>query len=232
MPFQITGDLANQVTWAHDRIGYIDQFLSPDEVSFVTRELEYAYWRPSPTYQAMPDGTRRDIVNSFRSSDSAYYHWFTPQLLDFLSRVDRRISAAFGLRPECLEPWQATRYKPGGSFEFHRDSGYWGDHPAGERITTFLLHLIAADAGGATSFRALGIDVPPAPGRLVFWRNLDDESGLADYRMIHSGAPVEKGTKLTLASWQRERPFPRDLASNVTQRQTQEESEARYGEKA
>jgi hypothetical protein len=98
----------------------------------------------------------------------------------------------------------------------------WSDHPAGERITTFL-------PGITMKFERSTWLIARC---LVFWRNLDDESGLADYRMIHSGAPVEKGTKLTLASWQRERPFPRDLASNVTQRQTQEESEARYGEKA
>ena len=177
-------------------------------MSFVTSELRYAYWRPSPTYQAMPDGTRRDVVNSFRRSESAYYHWFSRKLLDFLAGVDRRVSTAFGFERPCLEPWQATRYKPGGSFEFHRDSGYWSDHPAGERITTFLLHVVAADAGGATSFRALNLDVPAAAGRLVFWLNLH-QNRRADHRMIHSGAPVEKGVKLTLASWQRERPFPR-----------------------
>jgi prolyl 4-hydroxylase len=213
--FNLTADFADRVVWVHERIGYVDQFLSPDEVTFVKGELQYAYWRPSPTYQAMPDGTRQDVVNSFRSSESAYYHWFTPKLLEFLSDLDQRVSTAFGFDTPCIEPWQATRYMPGGSFEFHRDSGYWGDHPAGERIITFLLHLIPADAGGATAFRALSLDVPAAPGRLVFWLNLL-ENGRADYRMIHSGAPVEKGIKLTLASWQRERPFPRDLADRST----------------
>jgi hypothetical protein len=208
MRVNLVRHFADRIVWLHDRIGYIDSFLSADDVSFVTSELQYAYWRPSPTYQAMPDGTRRDVVNSFRKSESAYYHWFTPKLLDFLADVDQRISAAFGFRPECLEPWQATRYKPGGAFEFHRDSGYWSDHPAGERITTFLLHVVAADVGGSTSFRALNLDVAAAPGRLVFWLNLHD-TGRADYRMIHSGAPVEKGTKVTLATWQREHPFPR-----------------------
>lgn len=201
-------NFGERVVWLHDRVGYIDRFLSQDDVSLVTRELRYAYWRPSPTYEAMPDGTRRDIVNSFRKSDSAYYHWFSPTLLAFLEKMDERISTAFAFERACLEPWQATRYKPGGSFEFHRDSGYWGDHPAGERITTFLLHLVAADVGGSTLFRALNLEVQAAPGRLVFWLNLHDD-GTADYRMIHSGAPVEKGTKVTLASWQRERPFPR-----------------------
>jgi hypothetical protein len=157
----------------------------------------------------MPDGTMQDVVNGFRTSESAYHHWFTPKLQDLLTSLDQRTCTAFGFEHECLEPWQATRYKPGGSFEFHRDSGYWGDHPAGERITTFLLHLVAADVGGSTSFRALDLIVPAAPGRLVFWLNLNDNNGRADYRMIHSGAPVEKGTKLTLASWQRQRPFPR-----------------------
>jgi hypothetical protein len=223
----------DQLVFLHDRIGYIDRFLSPDDVSFVTRELQYAYWRPSPTYQAMPDGTARDVVNSFRTSESAYYHWFTPKLLDFLANLDQRVSSLFGFDTACLEPWQATRYKPGGSFEFHRDSGYWSDHPAGDRITTFLLHLVPADVGGATSFRALGFDVPAAPGRLVFWLNLHDDTGQADYRMIHSGAPVEKGIKLTLASWQRQRPFPRDLKHRVALTgQTLSQGEAQHADEA
>jgi hypothetical protein len=208
MEFHLVKQLADRVVWLHDRLGYIDQFLSPADVSLVTSELQYAYWRPSPTYVAMPDGTRRDIMHSFRTSESAYHHWFTPTLLELLASVDRQISTGFGFEVDCLEPWQATRYNPGGEFEFHRDSGYWGDHPAGERITTFLLHLVAAEVGGSTVFRALGVDVPPAPGRLVFWLNLH-ENGQADHRMIHSGAPVERGTKVTLVSWQRERAFPR-----------------------
>ena len=229
MRFKLRKSFANRVVWLHECIGYVDQFLSADDVSLVTKELEFAYWRPSPTYVAMPDGTRKDIVNTFRTSDSAYYHWFTPGLLEFLTGVDRRVSDAFKFDVECLEPWQATRYKPGGSFEYHRDSGYWGDHPSGERITTFLLHLIAADAGGSTSFRALNIDVPPAPGRLVFWLNLHDDGG-ADYRMIHSGAPVKKGIKLTLASWQRQRPFPRDLPAVLAAVEREEREEERHAD--
>jgi hypothetical protein len=231
MRFKLQRQFADRVVWLHDSIGYLDQFLSAEDVAFVTSELRYAYWRPSPTYQAMPDGTRQDVVNTFRTSESAYYHWFTPKLLEFLAGVDRRISSAFRFQRECLEPWQATRYQPGGSFEFHRDSGYWSDHPSGERITTFLLHLVAAEVGGSTTFRALGLDVPPAPGRLVFWLNLHD-NGVADYRMIHSGAPVEKGTKLTLASWQRERPFPRVDAPGGRRDRRVEKGETRHADEA
>jgi hypothetical protein len=228
MPFKLVQHFADRVVWVHDRIGYVDRFLSTEDLSWVIHELRFAYWRPSPTYQSSPDGTMQDVVNSFRTSESAYYHWFTPQLLDFLATLDQRVSTSFGFGPDCLEPWQATRYKSGGSFEFHRDSGYWTDHPAGERITTFLLHLIAADLGGSTSFRALDLDVPAAPGRLVFWLNLHDNSGRADHCMIHSGAPVEKGTKLTLATWQRERPFARAHAQrDVDETDALKEREAR-----
>jgi len=209
MQFGLVQHFADRVVWLHDRIGYVDRFLSGDEVSLVTSELQFAYWQPSPTYQPTPDGTMQDVVTDFRTSESAYYRWFTAKLVDFLGNLDQRIGSAFGFEAEYLEPWQATRYKPGGFFDFHRDSGYWSDHAAGERITTFLLHLVAADAGGSTLFRALDVDVPAAPGRLVFWLNLHDNNGQADYRMIHSSAPVKKGSKLTLATWQRQRPFPR-----------------------
>lgn len=209
MPFNLIRDFADRVVWVHDRIGYADRFLSDGDLCAVTQELRYAYWQPSPTYQAMPDGTMRNVVNGFRTSETALCHWFPSKLADFLTDIDRKISTAFGFPPEYLEPWQATRYAPGGSFDFHLDAGYWKDHPARERITTFLLHLTAADAGGATAFRALDVTVPAAPGRLVFWLNLHDETGRADFRMMHASAPVEKGTKMTLATWQRQRPFPR-----------------------
>jgi hypothetical protein len=220
MPFNLVKHFADRIVWLHERVGYVDAFLSPDDTHFVARELQYSYWQSSPTLEALPDGRRRNVVNSFRTSESAYYHWFTPSLMELLADVDRQISTAFRFPRECLEPWQATRYKPGGSFEFHRDSGYWTDHPAGERVTTFLLHLVAADAGGSTSFRALGFDVLPAPGRLVFWLNLH-EDGRTDYRMIHSSAPVEKGNKLTLVTWQRQLAFPRPDAAIISLRQTQ-----------
>src|SRR5215469_7654892 len=93
--FNLARDFADQVVWLHDRIGYVDRFLSNDDVSFVASELQYAYWRPSPTYEALPDGTRRDVVNSFRTSESAYYQWFSPKLLDFLEHLDRRVSTLF-----------------------------------------------------------------------------------------------------------------------------------------
>jgi hypothetical protein len=209
MTFNLIPDFADRVLWLHERIGYVDQFLSDDELGLLTQELRYAYWQPSPTYQAMPDGSMQNVVNDFRTSESAYYHWFTSKFANCLADLDRKIGAAFGFRPEYLEPWQATRYAPGGSIRFHLDAGYWRDHPARERITTFLLHLVAPDAGGATAFRALDVQVPAAPGRLVFWLNLHDDTGLADHRMRHSGMPVQKGTKVTLATWQRQRPFPR-----------------------
>jgi hypothetical protein len=231
MKFKLAKHLADRTVWLHERVGYVDLFLSPEHVRLVIEELKYAYWQPSPTYEALPDGTRRNIVNRFRSSESAYYHWFSPKLLAFLANIDRQISTAFGFASECLEPWQATRYKPGGSFEFHRDSGYWADDPAGERVTTFLLHLVAADAGGSTSFRALGFEVAAAPGRLVFWLNLND-NGQADHRMIHSGTPVEKGTKVTLATWQRQHPFPRFDGTSLLQKQTHLESEAKHADEA
>jgi hypothetical protein len=62
MQFNLVRHFGDRVVWPHERIGYVDAFLSSDDVALVTRELRFAYWRPSPTYQTMPDGTMQDIV--------------------------------------------------------------------------------------------------------------------------------------------------------------------------
>ena len=116
------------------------------------------------------------------------------------------MNVLFGVNPDHLEPWQATKYQIGGKFDYHLDAGYWTKHPAGERILTFLIYLTTPQKGGGTRFRALDLYVEANAGRLLVWNNLFSD-GNCNHMMIPSFTPLEKGEKITLVSWRREYKF-------------------------
>lgn len=183
---------------------WIDGFLAPEQCAAILDELRWAFWTPSTVVARAATGGLRARASAMRVSESTHETWFSEPLVAELRALEVRIAAAFGIRPERCEPWQATRYRRGGSFDYHHDSGHWGHEPAGEREWTLLLHLRAPTAGGSTHFRALDVDVPARAGRLVVWRNLLP-GGARDPAMLHAGMPVDRGTKTVLVTWARQR---------------------------
>jgi prolyl 4-hydroxylase len=189
-----------------DEIFVVDGFLSDSDREAILDELDVALWRTSLTYQRQEDHTYRDVLSDMRASETAHHDFFGDALVEQLDALDARLEQEFGFDRVDLEHWQATRYGPGGSFDYHLDAGYWSDHYAGERILTFLVYLEAPESGGETHFRARDVVVQPRPGRLLVWRNLF-EDGRANHQMIHSGTPVVAGRKTTLVTWQRQKRF-------------------------
>lgn len=183
-----------------------DDFLSPAACRQVLDELEFTLWRPSLTYLQQADGTRADVLSTLRVSNTAQQRWFTDELQSTLRGIERRLSRRFQLDPAYLESWQATDYPRGGGFYYHLDSGYWDDHPAGDRMLTFLLYLTTPRRGGGTHFRARDVRLQARAGRLVVWNNLFD-NGDCNHGMIHSSVPLQAGSKTTLVSWLRQKPF-------------------------
>jgi prolyl 4-hydroxylase len=183
-----------------------DNFLSATECQLILDELTVAYWQPSLTYQKQPDGDYLNVLTPFRVSDTAHEEWFSGKLEAMLRRVESRIQKRFGVAPSHLEQWQATDYCRNGKFDYHLDAGYWGKHFAGERLHTFLLYLNTPQKGGGTHFRALDAYVDAKAGRLLIWNNLFPD-GECDARMIHSSAPLLRGKKTTLVTWQRQKTF-------------------------
>lgn len=184
----------------------VDDFLSRGECERMRKELDFTFWRPSLTYQRQPDDAYRHVLTDTRVSDTAHQDLFSDALLDLLGKIEARLCASFGIEPVLLESWQATRYPIGGKFDYHLDSGYWDDHHAGDRVRTFLLHLATPDIGGGTHFRALDVLVEARERRLVVWDDLFPD-GSPNHSMIHAGLPLLAGEKVTLVTWQRQRPF-------------------------
>ncbi len=197
---------ASGKTILSEEICFIDGFISGKECDLLLDELSIAFWEPSLTYQKQEDSSYRNNLTDFRLSETAHQEWFTDDLNTMLGVIDRRIGDEFGVDPAFMEAWQATDYPIGGKFDYHLDAGYWSDHYAGDRILTFLLYLTTPEEGGGTHFRALDQYVEARAGRLLVWTNLFP-NGDCDHRMIHSGAPLLKGRKTTLVSWERQKRF-------------------------
>jgi hypothetical protein len=189
-----------------DTLLVLDGFLSAPECDQILNELDYAFWRPSLTYQRQSDDTYKNVLADTRVSDTAHHDMFPDGLIELLATVESRLEASFDAPRATLEWWQATRYPVDGKFDYHLDAGYWEDHHAGDRVRTFLLFLTTPAAGGGTHFRALDVLVEAKAGRLLVWDNLFAD-GTPDHRMIHSGTPLREGRKVTLLTWQRQRRF-------------------------
>ena len=66
----------------------------------------------------------------------------------------------------------------------------------------------AAFDGGNTVFPALNITVRPKKGSALIWRNVDySVPPRPDFRTLHEGREVTRGTKFALNVWVVEEPF-------------------------
>lgn len=191
---------------ATDRVRCIDGFLSPRTCALLVEEIDGAWFWPSTVVHAGADGAPIVHTGAGRRSDTTTEEWIGERGRRALRRIEGRVCALLDVSRHRLETWQATRYRSGGRFDTHHDSGMFGDEPAGERVTTVLIYLSTPRSGGATRFGRLGISVAARAGRLVVWHNLDD-TGAPDPDVQHAAMPV-RGPKLILTTWIRERPIP------------------------
>jgi prolyl 4-hydroxylase len=188
-----------------DEIVWIDGFLSARACEAITEELNYCFWSRSSVV-SYRDGTWRSGVSNTRTSETTTAQWFSSALRRELARVDKRIERTLCEKPSTFEGWQATRYGAGQRFDDHYDFGHCRHEPAGMRIATVLIYLQCPRAGGGTRFRDLDLEVDAVSGRLLYFRNVLPD-GSDNLRMMHSGLPVERGRKVTLVNWVRERPL-------------------------
>jgi prolyl 4-hydroxylase len=157
-----------------------------------------------------------------RTSSGAHFLPGTSALAD---AIQRRIMSVIGLPMDRAEPLQVQHYVPGQEYAPHFD--YFdtttdqdadpaaGSSPGpvsttvsrfGQRVATMICYLSAVDAGGATVFPAVGLEVRPRPGRAVYFTYLDAD-GAVDPMSLHAGAPVDEGEKWIVTQWCRERPY-------------------------
>lgn len=181
----------------------IDAFVPVTECARILAEAELGIWIGSDVEGEVDWGAG----GSGRTSQSLVLGGgFGPWATRWLRRIEQKLHDRLHVDPQCLEPWQMTRYRRGEAYDYHLDCGAWKRHPSGERARSIMLVLEQPACGGATHFRAQALTIRPRVGRLVVWRNLLP-GGACNHAMIHSGRPVWRGRKTILITWERQRRY-------------------------
>jgi len=188
---------------ADDRIELfaIGGFLSESECARL-RDMIDAVARPSALHEL-------DYASGFRTS---YSGDLDPRDA-FVAGLSQRIDAVIGVQAAIGEPVQGQRYHPGQQFKPHNDwfytsEGYWPQEEArgGQRSWTAMAYLNTVEAGGATAFTLLGMQIEPEPGVLLLWNNALPD-GRPNEATLHAGMPVERGVKYIITKWYRTREW-------------------------
>ncbi|HEX8579225.1 MAG TPA: 2OG-Fe(II) oxygenase [Allosphingosinicella sp.] len=154
----------------------------------------------------------------FRTSESCNL-----RLTDRINQVvETKINALTGIPPTQGETIQGQRYAVGQQFKPHHDffypsEPYWPaqEKSGGQRTWTAMVFLNEPEAGGQTFFPKANVRVTPRTGNLLLWNNLD-EFGEPNSYSLHTGMPVEAGTKYVITKWYRERDWTWWAANGVT----------------
>ncbi|WP_086734503.1 2OG-Fe(II) oxygenase [Erythrobacter colymbi] len=176
-------------------------FLSDGECARLCTMID-AVARPSSLHEL-------DYASGFRTSYSGDLDPRDP----FVAGISQRIDGLLGVEAAIGEPVQGQRYRPGQEFKPHNDwfytsEGYWPQEEArgGQRSWTAMAYLNAVEAGGATAFTLLGLEIEPKPGVLLLWNNALPD-GRPNPAALHAGCPVERGSKYIITKWYRTRAW-------------------------
>jgi prolyl 4-hydroxylase len=179
----------------------VREFLTPQECAEVVQLIDKDRV-PSGLLAASPDP-------DFRTSESCNL-----RLEDRANQmVEAKINRLTGIEPTHGETIQGQRYAVGQQFKPHHDffyktEAYWAEmeKQGGQRTWTAMIFLNQPEAGGQTFFPKANVRVTPRTGNLLLWNNLD-QFGEPNLQSLHTGCPVEAGTKYVITKWYRERQW-------------------------
>ena len=137
--------------------------------------------------------------------------FFTRSENAVVQRIETRIAKLLNWPVQNGEGLQVLRYPPGAQYRPHydyfdpRESGT----PAilkrgGQRVATLIIYLFEPEAGGATVFPDIDVQVAPVRGNAVFFSYAQAHP---DSRTLHGGDPVTAGEKWIATKWLREGEF-------------------------
>ena len=153
--------------------------------------------------------TLGENIESYRTADNTWI-WETNELT---TKIQKIVEKESGLPIQNQEKIHIVKYNIGGEYKphhdfFHPNTDYYENTmgTAGQRVFSFLFYLNDNFTGGETDFRTKKIEITPKIGRLLIWRNLNEDGSL-DYDSYHAGLPVESGEKYIAIIWVRENVF-------------------------
>ena len=152
--------------------------------------------------------TGASAVNPARTSEGMF---FEPGEFPVCARLEQRIATLLDWPLENGEGLQVLRYGPGTEYLPHYD--YFDPSEAGtpailkrggQRVGSLVCYLNTPQAGGATVFPDIGLEVAPVQGNGVFFSY---DRPHPSTRTLHGGAPVSAGEKWVATRWLREGKF-------------------------
>ena len=182
----------------------LDNFLSREECEMIrSKSID----RLSKSFTVDPQsGGQQD--HPHRLSEGTFIHNVeSPEIY----KINQRIEQVCNWPLDKGEALQILRYIKGGEYRPHLD--YFPPYQpgsarlierSGQRVGTLICYLNDVEAGGATIFPNLGLEVTPALGRAVFFNYTDYTDYLSS---LHGGTPVITGEKWIATKWMRQQNF-------------------------
>ncbi len=202
------GDIPILFALETPRIVLFQHFLSDEECDQLIALGQHRLKR-SPVVN--PETGEENLISA-RTSEGAMFQVGEHALI---AKIEARIAQATGVPVEHGEGFQVLHYQPGGEYQPHFDffnPGRSGEarqlEVGGQRVATLVIYLNSVQAGGATGFPKLGLEVAPVKGNAVFFVYKRPD-GTLDEDTLHAGLPVERGEKWIATKWLRERPYRR-----------------------
>ena len=152
--------------------------------------------------------TGNEALHPDRTSQGMFFERFEN---DVVMRVEKRIAKLLHWPVKHGEGLQVLRYRKGAQYLPHYD--YFDPREAGtpallarggQRVATLIMYLAEPEAGGATVFPDLGLQVTPKRGQAVFFSYAEP---LPTSMSLHGGEPVTAGEKWIATKWLRQREF-------------------------
>jgi prolyl 4-hydroxylase len=185
----------------HPRIVVFANLLTDDECDALV-EASRPQLARSETVNRESGGTE---LNEARTSEGTYFFHDASPLLE---RINKRIAQVTRWPLAHGEPLQILHYGVGAEYQPHYD--YFSLEDAGtptllahggQRVATLITYLNTPDAGGATVFPDVGLEVAAIRGHACFFSyDRPDPST----RTLHGGTPVTAGEKWIATRWMRE----------------------------
>ncbi len=158
--------------------------------------------------ETVDNSTGGSEVNAARTSDGMFFERGEAPLI---TSIEQRIADLLQWPVLHGEGLQILHYRPGAEYRPHHD--YFDPAHAGtasilkrggQRVATLVMYLNTPQAGGATTFPDVQLEVAPIKGNAVFFSY---ERPHVSTRTLHGGAPVLEGEKWVATKWLREGVF-------------------------
>lgn len=153
--------------------------------------------------------TLGENVKNYRTANNTWLFEKT----DLTDKIKNIVSEKTNLPIENQEQIHIVNYNVGGEYKehhdfFHPNTDYFESQikRGGQRIYSCLFYLNDDFIGGETDFPKMNYKVKPQLGKLVIWKNLNDNFSI-NYNSLHAGLPVISGEKWICIVWVRENKF-------------------------